>query len=136
MEISIRLLRTVQVAMLISIGLYAFICEVYGPIPKEVPLTFIHTMVALAVCTIGAVLVVRRVIVKPAESILAANPENIAVLNRWRTGYMATFALSEAVVIFGVVSRFVGISFSQVVPFFLAGFILMLFFGPRRPPMR
>jgi hypothetical protein len=46
---------------------------------------------------------------------------------------MATFALSEAVVIYGVVLRFVGFRFSQVVPFFLAGLILMLFFGPRRP---
>ena len=70
---------------------------------------------------------------KPAESSLAGNPESATTLYRWRTGYMATYALSEAIVLYGVVLRFLGLSFSQVVPFFLAGFILMLFFGPRRP---
>ena len=133
MESSFKLLRTVQVAMLVSIGLYAFIAQGYGPTPKNVSLTFVYAMAVLAACTIGAVLVVRRVMVKPAESSLAENPENAATLYRWRTGYMATYALSEAVVLYGVVLRFLGLSFSQVVPFFLAGFILMLFFGPRRP---
>jgi F0F1-type ATP synthase membrane subunit c/vacuolar-type H+-ATPase subunit K len=133
MESSLKLLRTVQVAMLISIGLYAFIAQGYGPPPREVSLTFIYTMAALAISMIGAILVVRGIVVKPAEKALQENPENAVVLNRWRTGCIVTFALSEAVVLYGVLSRFAGLRFSQVVPFFVAGFVLMLFFGPRRP---
>ena len=133
MEPSLKTLRTVQVAMLVSIGLYAFIAQGYGPAPQEVSLTLIYTMAALAVSMIGAILVIRRVIVKPAEMALQGNPENTAALMRWRFGYMVTFALSEAVALYGVVLRFIGIRFSQVIPFFAAGFILMLFFGPRRP---
>ena len=34
MENSLKLLRTVQMAMLISIGLYAFIAKGYGPAPQ------------------------------------------------------------------------------------------------------
>jgi F0F1-type ATP synthase membrane subunit c/vacuolar-type H+-ATPase subunit K len=133
MESSLKLLRTVQVAMLISIGLYAFIAQGYGPAPREVSLAFIYTMPALAIFVIGPILVVRGIFVKPAERALQENPENAVALNRWRAGYIVTFALSEAVALYGVVLRFVGIRFSQVIPFFVAGFILMLFFGPRRP---
>ena len=133
MESSLKLLRTVQVAMLISIGLYAFIAQSYGPAPREVSLAFVYTMAALAIFMIAAILVVRRIFVKPAERALNENPENAVPLNRWRGGYIVTFALSEIVALYGVVLRFVGVRFSQVVPFFLAGFILMLFFGPRRP---
>src|ERR1700694_1390260 len=52
-------------------------------------------------------------------------------LNRCRAGYIATCALCETVpyVASAAVYR---IQVSQVVPFCLAGFILMLFFGPRR----
>ena len=128
-----KVLRTVQVAMLISIGLYAFIAQGYGPAPREVSPAFIYTMAALAIFVIGPILVVRGIFVKPAERALQENPENAVALNRWRAGYIVTFALSEAVALYGVVLRFVGIPFSQVIPFFVAGFILMLFFGPRRP---
>jgi F0F1-type ATP synthase membrane subunit c/vacuolar-type H+-ATPase subunit K len=133
MKSSLKLLRTVQVAMLISIGLYAFIAQGYGPAPREVSLAFIYTMAALAIVVIGPILVVRGIFVKPAERALQENPENAVALNRWRAGYIVTFALSEAVALYGVVLRFAGVRFSQVGPFFVAGFILMLFFGPRRP---
>lgn len=132
MEASLRLLRMVQVAMLISIGLYAFIAQGYGPAPKPVAPISAITMAALAVSTIGAVLVVRRILVKPAEAELSKNFADTGAQNRWRMGYIATYALSEAVALYGVVLRFIGFSFSQVIPFFVAGFILMLFFGPRR----
>jgi uncharacterized sodium:solute symporter family permease YidK len=118
--------------MLISIGLYAFMAQGYGPAPREVSLALIYTMAALAVFMIGAILVVRGIFVKPAERALQENPENAVALNRWRAGYIVSFALSEAVALYGVLLCFVGLRFSQVVPFFVAGFILMLFFGPRR----
>jgi hypothetical protein len=44
-----------------------------------------------------------------------------------------TYALSEAIAIFGLLLRFIGFSFSHVASFYVAGFILLLFFGPRRP---
>ena len=119
--------------MLVSIGLYAFIAGRHGPVSKVVPLAFIYSIVVLAASMAGAILLVRRIILKPAESTLAGDPENLAALNRWRIGYIATFALSEAVALYGFVLRFVGVGFRQVIPFFLAGLILMLFFGPRRP---
>ena len=119
--------------MLLSIGLYAFVAARYGPDAKAVSPIFTYSIAVLAASMIAAILLVRRTIVKPAETTLAGDSENVVVLNRWRIGYVATFALSEAVALYGVLLRFVGLEFQQVVPFFLAGFILMLYFGPRRP---
>ena len=126
MESSFRLLRTVQVAMLISIGLYAFIAQGYGPAPREVSLAFFYSMVGLAAFMVGPILLVRRFIIGPAEDTLAGDSENAAALTGWRFGY-------EAVALYGVALRFIGVGFRQVVPFFLAGLMLMLFLGPRRP---
>ena len=119
--------------MLVSIGLYAFVTERFGPPPKESTPGFFYAITVMAVAMIGAIFVTRRILVTRSENTLAASPEDLAALIRWRLGYIVTFALSEAVALYGLVLRFVGFNFSQVVPFFLAGFILMLFFGPRRP---
>jgi hypothetical protein len=133
MKNSLKLLRSAQVALLISIGLYALIAGRFGPAPKTVSLAFVYSIIGLASSMVGAIVVVRRAVLMPAESTLAGDSENAAALNRWRIGYMAIFMLSEAIVLYGVVLRFVGLGFQQVVPFFLAGFILMLYFAPRRP---
>jgi hypothetical protein len=119
--------------MLISIGLYAFIAGCFGPASTIVSPAFIYAIVALAAAMVGAVLMVRWLMVEPAESILAGDSENAAALKRWRAGYLVTFVASEAVALYGIVLRFMGVEFRQAIPFFVAGFILMLFFGPRRP---
>jgi len=133
MESSLKLLRTVWAAMLGSIALYVLVAERFAPPPKETTPGFFYAITVMAVAMIGAIFVTRRVLVARSENVLATNPEDSFALNRWRLGYLISFGLSEAVALYGLALRFAGSYFSQVVPFFLAGFILMLFFGPRRP---
>jgi len=35
--------------------------------------------------------------------------------------------------LFGLILRFMGFGFQQSVPFYLGGFVLLFFFGPREP---
>ena len=133
MQNVLKFLRTVQLAMLVSIGLYAFIAARYGPASRAVSVAFVYAITAMAAFMVVAILLVRRTLLQPAQSILAEHPEDAAALNRWRTAYILTFALSEAVALYGIVLRFIGVGFQQVILFFLAGSILMLSFGPRRP---
>ena len=133
MQNVLKFLRTVQLAMLVSIGLYAFIAARYGPASRAVSVAFVYAITAMAAFMVAAILLVRRTILQPARRILAEDPENAAALNRWRIAYILIFALSEAVALYGIVLRFVGAGFQQVVLFLLAGFVLMLSFGPRRP---
>jgi F0F1-type ATP synthase membrane subunit c/vacuolar-type H+-ATPase subunit K len=77
---------------------------------------------------------VRRLFVLRAEVTLAAQPEDATALNRWRAGYIITYALCEAMALFGLVLRVLGFTLSEVTPFYLVGFVLILVFTPRRPP--
>jgi len=76
-ESAIKVIRTIQIAMLLSVGLLLWAGEMVGSIP--------------------------------------------------------TYALSESIALFGLILRLIGFSLSQVWSFYIAAFILLLFFRPRRP---
>ncbi|HEV2717065.1 MAG TPA: hypothetical protein VGU64_17505, partial [Terriglobales bacterium] len=87
----------------------------------------------MAVGMIVAIFLLRRVMVIRAEQTLAQNAEDSASLYRWRAGYIVTFALCEAIALYGFVLRFLSFSLTQVMPFYVVGFVLLLFFRPRQP---
>jgi hypothetical protein len=85
------------------------------------------------VAIVGAIFVVRRTLVLRAAESLATDPEDNLSLNHWRTGYIMTYALSEALAVFGLVLRLRGSPVQASVPYYLGGFVLLLFFWARRP---
>jgi hypothetical protein len=70
---------------------------------------------------------------KPSEKVLSVTPDDVAALKTWRTAYIVIYALCESVALYGVVLRFVKFSLPQVAAFYIAGFVLLLYFSPRRP---
>jgi len=76
---------------------------------------------------------VRRTLVLQSAATLASRPNDAATLNRWRAGNIMTYALAESIALFGLVLRLIGFTLSQVWSFYIAAFILLLFFGPRLP---
>lgn len=133
MDASVKMLRVIQVAMLASIVLYVVIGERLGMVPRLSDPTMFYVLSMATVTIVGVILVVRRTLVAQSSGILRSRPNDAATLGRWRAGYVLTYALSEAIALFGLVLRMIGFSLSQVAPFYIAGFILLLFFGPRRP---
>jgi len=118
--------------MLVSIVCYAFIGErIAQSAAPDRNVYFAITLVAIT--TVGIIFAVRRLFVLRSEEALVSQPEDAEALKRWRTGHLAIYALSESVALFGFVLRFLGFNLSEVTPFYLAGFALMLLFGPRRP---
>jgi hypothetical protein len=138
-ENAIRIVRAIQIAMLLSVALLVLTGELVGSIPQLSNSTLVYArslFYALSLATItivGVIMVVRRTLVLQSAAALATRPNDAATLSRWRAGYLMTYALSEAVALFGLALRMVGFSLSQVASFYIAGFILLLFFGPRRP---
>ena len=61
------------------------------------------------------------------------DPEDTLTLNHWRTGYLVTYALCEALALFGLIERFLGSNLQQCVPYYIGGFVLLFFFRPRQP---
>ena len=133
MEQAIKIVRIIQIAMLLSVLLLVVGGEVVGSIPRFSNPTLFYALSLATITIVGVILVVRRTLVLQSANMLAAWPNDVATLNRWRAGYVMTYALSEAISIFGLLLRVIGFSLTQVASFYIAGFILLLFFGPRRP---
>ena len=129
----LKTLRAVQWAMLASIVLYGILGEVVGPVPRGVDPSLSYLFTTLAVAVVGVILVVRRTLVRRAGQSLRARPDDSLSLNHWRTGYIATYALCEALALFGLILRFRGSSWQQSILYYLGGFVLLLFFRPRQP---
>src|SRR6476659_3538319 len=132
MENAIKIVRLIQIAMLLSVGIFVVAGEMVGSIPKLSNPTLFYALSLATITIVGVILVVRRTLVLQSAVTLATRPNDVATLNRWRAGYVMTYALSEAIAMFGLVLRLIGFSLSQVASFYIAGFILLLFFGPRR----
>ena|SRR5579864_4514360 len=130
----LKMLRIVHIAMLISIGMYVIVGELIASrSPIVARPTFFYVLSVLSITTIGVILVVRRTLVLHSETTLRVKSNDLATLNRWRTGYLITYALSESLALFGLIVRLAGFSLSQAVTFYLPGFVLMFFFRPRPP---
>jgi hypothetical protein len=130
-----KIVQLIRIALLVSIALYVIIGERGGQISVAPPSRNLYFAITLvAITTVGMVFAVRRIFVLRSEATLAAQPEDSVALNRWRVGYIISYVLSETVALFGLVLRIQGgFTLSQVAPFYLVGFVLILLFGPRRP---
>ena len=74
----------------------------------------------------------RKYVVRGAQQ-LAKDPTNLQALKCWQTGHILGFAQSEAIAMFALNPRFMGFTLWEVAPFYVAGFVLMLFSNPRAP---
>jgi|SRR5438128_6334276 len=134
MESAVKTVRILQIAMLVSITMYVFIGERMAPGPSSVSPVVFYVFSLAGMTFVGVILLIRRTLILQSEATLRTGATDVGTLNRWRSGYIVTYALSESLALFGLILRFMGFNLVQVVPFYLAGFILMLFFGPRQPP--
>jgi hypothetical protein len=133
MGAALRTVRLIQIAMLVSIALYVVVGEkvaLHAPTPNS---TLFYGISFISISMVGAIFVVRRTLVMPSEGVLRERPDDVVNLARWKSGYIVTFAFCETLALFGLVLRLLGFTLSQVWPFYLGGFALMLFFAPRAP---
>jgi hypothetical protein len=133
MESALRLLRIVQIAMLASIALYVFVGEAAARRAVAPNITMSYAISFVSISIVGVIFVVRRTLILPAEVQLRTKPDDGVLLARWRTGYICTYALCEALALSGLVLRVLGFTLAQVWPYYLGGFALLLLCWPRRP---
>jgi hypothetical protein len=128
------MLNFVRAALLLAIAAYVFLGETIASrtaMPGN-PMMF-QIFALVAVVTVAVMFVARRKTIAPATATLRERPEDASALARWRSGYVITYVLCEAVALYGFLLRMLGFSLTQVAPFYLAAILLMLFYGPRRP---
>jgi len=126
-------LRAVQWTMLGSILLGAAVAEVLGPVGKAVDPSLSYIFSTAAVAIVGVIFVVRRTQVLRSVDSLASNPEDPVTLHHWKTGYFTTYVLCEGLALLGLIMRLLGFNFQQSLPYYIGGFVLLFFFGPKEP---
>ncbi len=134
MDMAFSILQIVRFAMMASVALYAIVGEFAGPKTAHTPdPSIFYLLSVIVIALVGVMFVVRKSLVLPSELALAKQPSNVIALGRWRNGNIASYAVSESIALFGLVLRMMGFTLSQVMPFYVGSFVLLLFFGPRRP---
>jgi len=132
MGVAFRTIRLIQVAMLVSIGIYVVVGEVASR-QLNTDVKALYAISFASISLVGAILVVRKTLVLQSEAELRQKPGDPVTIARWRTGYIVTYALCEALALFGLVLRILGFTLAQVWPYYAGGFVLLLLFWPRRP---
>lgn len=132
MGAALRSVRVVQIAMLVSIGMFVVVGEMASR-PLTPDATVLYAISFASISVVGAILVVRKTLVLQSEAQLRERPEDTAILDRWRMGYIVTYVLCEALALFGLVLRIVGFPLVSVWPYYAASVVLFLLFWPRVP---
>jgi hypothetical protein len=138
MEAAVKVIRWLQIALLVTIVLYAVAGEMLSRnIHRHAPSTLFHVFSLISISLVGAIVVVRRTLITPSEVALEQKQDSLA-FSRWRTGYIALYALCEMLGLFGLVLRLAGFTLANVWGFYLGGIVLLLLYSPRavRSPVR
>jgi hypothetical protein len=124
----------IYAVMLVALGFYIYLPEWLNPHASTRPgKPVFYAVTAAAVADLLIMFIMRRRMIVHSARVLAGDPENKAVLGRWRAGHIVSFALCIAVGLYGLVLRFIGFTLSDVAPFYLAGLVAMLYSFPRDP---
>ena len=133
MEAARRFIQIVRFVFAGAVAIYAFIV-LWLPSSATPKPILLRALTVVAVSIVIIIFVMRRIQVLPVESTLERLPQDAKTLIRWRQGYIVTYCLSLSIALYGLALHFFGFSTSQVAPFFIAGFALILFFGPKAIP--
>ena len=121
------MLQVIRVAMLAAIVLYLLIAHLLLPHRPSPAMTVLCVLTFVAVMDVIALIFLRRMFLSRP----VAQPVDAKALAQWRAGYLLTYALSEAIALLGLVLNALGFTIGQALPFYIAGFALILFFRPR-----
>jgi hypothetical protein len=128
---SLKNLQLIRIAMLATVVFYAVIATLTPASGEPNPIAF-YAFTAIAIAEVGAIFVMRRALVSPAQMGAMPQLDAATVSMKPGTALIVIYCLSEPVALYGLVLHFLGFSLSQVAPFFVAGFVLLFFFEPRR----
>jgi hypothetical protein len=134
MRSAVRLVRQVQIALLVSIALYAVAGEWLARMLSRDPANTLFQVLSLvSISLAGATVVVRRTLVLPSEALVQESSGDTVAVARWRRAYLFLYALCELLGMFGLILRMDGFTLANVWGFYLGGFLLLLLYSPRAP---
>jgi hypothetical protein len=131
MESAYKQMRLMWVFFLVAEFIYIALPEMLHTTARPIQPMMYWLLLGMSMMELAAIVVMRKFTVSRSEDILRATPSDAAAILRWRQGQLSTFAIASAIVLFGLVLRFIGSSLMQVVPFYVVGIAAMIVFKPK-----
>jgi F0F1-type ATP synthase membrane subunit c/vacuolar-type H+-ATPase subunit K len=127
-------LRLIHGSFILSWFLFILLTVyIIHPVDKLTGMTVPLAVGVAALSSISVAQTLRqKLVIAPAEE-LARQPDNAALLQRWRSGNIVQFAFAESVTLFGLLLRLLGASWPVAAPFFGVGLLMLLLSAPRDP---
>ena len=130
MESAHRMMWTIWFSLLIAMAGYTALCFFAAARGTPDPI-MIRALSLVASAEVVVLFVLRRKLI-PAGTPVTAQGENSVARARWKSGNILTWALSLSIALYGLVLHYLGFANRQVSPIFIAGFILMILYFPRK----
>jgi len=131
MESTVKQMRMIWIFFLVAafayVGVAEFLPHSLPPIKPEI----YWIILGMAIMELAAIVILRNTYFGKAEEVLRTNPNDAAATFRWRQGQLATMAVASAIILFGLVIRFIGATTIQAVPLYALGFAAMVIFQPQ-----
>lgn len=132
MQLSLRRLQTIWIALLGSVVFYFVVC-LFSPAHSGASPQMLWVLLLSSAVIAGTVFVLRGKVLTPAATLAATQPDDAKALSLWRSAHIVIWALCEVVAMYGLVLHFLGFRTFQTTPFFAGAFLLILLFAPQRP---
>jgi cytochrome b561 len=134
MKSAVRVVRQIQILMLVSVVLYVAAGEMVSRTVTHAPANALfHAFSLISISLVAATVVVRRTLLLPSEAALKERSDSSLAWSRWKTGHILLYVLCEMLGLFGLVLRVAGFTLAHVWGFYLGGFVLLLLYSPRAP---
>ncbi|MEO5936211.1 MAG: hypothetical protein ABIP81_03270 [Terriglobales bacterium] len=127
---SFRILRIMWAAFLIHMGMVVFIAEYLSKGDVRPIDVFYYSFCAVVAVEVVVALILRNKL-DPAYDALRLNAEDKAALVDRQKLHVFLFAISESIVLFGFVLRFLGTPLPYCIPLYAVGVVLLLLSAPR-----
>jgi hypothetical protein len=130
---SVRSARVLHIVFAMSIPIFAGIAELTGTRAEPDVSVIFPVLLVVAAADAVAVFFFQSRLISPAAEGLRLRPDDAAQISRWMMGQIVSFALCEAIGLFGFVLRFLGGTLGQAAPFYVLSFFLLVPLYPRSP---
>ena len=132
-EASRKFIQTVRFILAVAVVMYLLVILRLHSSAKANPI-ILRAIGLVAITEAILIFVLRRIQTLPLEALLENQSQDAKVLFRWRQSYLVNYCLSLSIALYGLVLHFLGFTLPQIAPFFIAGFALIAFLGPRAVP--
>lgn len=132
MESAYKRATIIWAALLVAAFMYVLLPELLHPTVRPMNSMIVIVIAFLAVTMIVVMMLFRKAMVEKSEAVLKTTPGDKAAMQRWMTGQLLTVTLAEAIVLYGLVLRFMGADRTEAIPFYVVGIGAMIVFRPKR----